>query len=262
MHYITAAVKTAIIFMDDLNEMANLHSAGSMGRQNSPFSDLPSHRNETDLTGDFIKKWAVPFYMEIGKYGNEACIEAIKNIKSEITPEVCLLLLGDFNWRTRGVGAYFAAVKGYTDLIDIIGIHLLKSELCCVGHIYTLVLTYFNTPQSIDYLNRFLSYYLTAANLHQDPKIVIEAILYLDKINGTNNYGEQFNKWKLFEEKQKPIEDQTVLALAKYLKTEQGESVANEFLQSVSAEKNKRAANFTTQYFDDQIPILVALNQY
>jgi hypothetical protein len=262
MHYITAEVKTTIIIMDDLNEMTNLHSAGAMGRQNSPFSDLPSHRNDTDLTGDFIKKWAVPFYMEIGKYDNEACIEAIKKIKNEITPEVCLLLLGDLNWRTRGVGAYFAAVKGYTDLIDIIGIHLLKSELCCVGHIYTLVLTYFNTPKSIDYLNRFLSYYLTAANLHQDPKIVIEAILYQDKINGTNNYNEQYNKWKLFEEKEKPIEDQTVLALAKYFKTDQGEDAANKFLQSVSEEKNKMVGNFTTQYFDDQIRILVALNQY
>jgi hypothetical protein len=160
------------------------------------------------------------------------------------------------------VGAWFAAVKGYTDLIDIIGIHLLKSELCCVGHIYTLVLAFFNTPKSIDYLNRFLSCYLTIPNLHFDPKMVVEAMLYLDKINGTNNFNEQFANWKLFEEKQKPIEDQTILALAKYLEESKGESAANEFIQSASAGKAKKAANFTTKYFDEQVPVLVALNQY
>lgn len=201
--------------MDDLNEMANRHSAGAMGRHITPFSDLPSHRNDTDLTVDFTKKWAVPFYMDIGKYGNKECIEAIKNIKNEITPEVCLLLLGDFNWRTRGVGAYFAAVKGYTDLIDIIGIHLLKSELCCVDHIYTLVLTFFNTPKSIDYLNRFLSYYLTAPNLYCNPKDVIKAVLYLDKVNGTSNAGTLLANWDL-----------------------------------------------STEYFDEQIPVLTDLNQH
>jgi hypothetical protein len=46
----------------------------------------------------------------------------LKN-KNEITIDVCLSLLGDFNWRTRLVGAYFAAIKGYHKLIDIIGNH-------------------------------------------------------------------------------------------------------------------------------------------
>jgi hypothetical protein len=112
--------------MDDLNEMARLHSAGATVRHSSPFNDLPVHKNETPLSDDFIKKWVVPFYMKIGSYGDKKWIEAVKEIKNEITPGICLSLLGDFNWRTRLVGAYFAAVKGYEDLIDIIGIHLLK----------------------------------------------------------------------------------------------------------------------------------------
>lgn len=247
--------------MDDFNEMANRHSAGAMVRHISPFSGLPSHRNDTELTDDFIKKWVIPFYMKIGKYDNGDCIEAIKKVKNEITPEICLLLLGDFNWRTRGVGAYFAAVKGYTNLLDIIGVHLLKSEVCCVGHVYALVFAFFNTPESREYLIKYLNYYLTTPRLYFDQEWVMKAILYLDKINGTNNYSEQFNNWKLFEEKQRPIEDETILVLAKHLEESQGESVANEFIQSAAAEKTKRAANFTTEYFDEQVPILVALSQ-
>jgi len=41
-----------------------------------------------------------------------------------------------------------------------------------------------------------------------------------------------------------------------------GESAANEFIQSAAAEKAKRAANFTTEYFDEQVPVLAALSQY
>jgi hypothetical protein len=248
--------------MDDLNEMANLHSAGATVRHMSPFSGLPSHKNEAELSVEFTKKWAVPFYMEIGRYEDKTWIEAIKEIKHEITPDVCLLLLGDFNWRTRLVGAYFAAVKGYTDLIDVIGIHLLKSEVCCVGHIYALVLAFFNTQKSTEYLTQYLNYYLTTPHLYFDQKSVMEAILYLDKVNGTSVFSEQLVKWTRFEEMKAPIEDQTIDALVKLLEAEQGETVANTFLQSVSANKNKKAENFTTKYFDDQIPTLVELNQY
>ncbi|HEY8895357.1 MAG TPA: hypothetical protein VIM79_11105 [Niastella sp.] len=69
------------------------------------------------------------------------------------------------------------------------------------------------------------------------------------------------DRW-LFEEKQKPLEDQTILALAKYIEESKGESAANEFIQSAAAEKAKRAANFTTEYFDEQVPVLAALSQY
>jgi hypothetical protein len=167
--------------MNDLDEMARLHSAGAIVRHASIFDNLSSHNNEQSLSADFIKKWAVPYYMAIGSYADTSWINAIKEIKNEITTDVCLALLGDFNWRTRLVGAYFSAVKGYTEFIDIIGVHLLKSELCCVGHIYALTLAYFNTEKSIQYLNTYLDYYLTRPELHFDQKIVMEAMLFLDQ---------------------------------------------------------------------------------
>lgn len=248
--------------MDDLNEMARLHSAGATVRHSSPFNDLPVHKNETPLSDDFIKKWVVPFYMEIGPYGDQKWIEEIKEIKNEITPGICLSLLGDFNWRTRLVGAYFAAVKGYEDLIDIIGIHLLKSEVCCVGHIYAVTLAFFKTDKSVEFLNKYLDYYLTTPSLYFDQKYVMEAILYLDKINNTSDFKRHLDNWRMLEEKRGPIEKQSALTVAKLLEEQQGKSADDEYLRSLLANANKKTEKFTTEYFDEQILILRDLNQY
>jgi hypothetical protein len=185
--------------MDDLNEMARLHSAGATVIHVSPFNNLQSHRNNFELTTDFIEKWAVPYYMRIGSYENDDWMAPIKKIKNKITKEVTLSLLGDFNWRTRLVGAYFGAVKDYAGLVDIIGTHLLKSELCCVGHIYSLTLAFFNSGKCIQYLNDYLDYYLTKPHLYFDQEYVMGALLYLDKINGTRNGDKQREHWDIFK---------------------------------------------------------------
>lgn len=181
--------------MDDLNEMARLHSAGAIVRHVSPFDSLQYPRNNFELTSDFLKKWALPYYMQIGSRDNEDWITGIKKIKTDITKEVLLSLLGDFNWRTRLVGTYFAAVKNYSDLIDIIGTLLLKSEVCCVGHIYSLVLAFFNTDKCVQYLNDYLDYYLTKPNLYFDQVYVMGAVVYLDKVNGTSNGDKHLENW-------------------------------------------------------------------
>lgn len=182
--------------MDDLNEIARFHSAGAIVRDISPFDNLQSHRNNFELTSDLIKKWVAPYYMEIGSYDSENCLTRIKKTKNEITKEVVLSLLGDFNWRTRLVGTYFAAVKGYSDLINIIGTHLLKSEVCCVGHIYSLALAFFNSNKCIEYLNVYLNYYLTKPHLYFDQEYVMGAIFYLDKLNGTSNADRHRENWQ------------------------------------------------------------------
>jgi uncharacterized protein DUF6000 len=182
--------------MDDLSEQANLHSAGAIIRHTSPFSDLNSYKNDFQLTRDFLSIWVHPFYMDIGKYGYYEWIGPIKLLKSEISRDIALSLLGDFNWRTRLVGAYFSAIKNYTDHIDVIGTHLLKSELCCVGHIYALTLAYFNSLKSVQYLNTYLEYYLTQPHLGFDQSYVFSGLCYLDKINGTNHSARHLDNWK------------------------------------------------------------------
>jgi hypothetical protein len=246
--------------MDDLNEMANLHSAGAIVQHPSPFTNLSSHKNETSLTADFIKKWVVPFYMEIGKPNDTLWIEAIVEIKGEIDRETCLLLLGEFNWRTRLVGAYFAAVKNYDDLTDIIGIHLLKSEVCCVGHIYALVLAFFNTYKSVGYLEKYLDYYLTTPGLYFDQQDVMQSLLYLDQEYGTDRFKKKLDKWNLLEENRRPIERQKANSIARLIESNEGKIAADDYLREIDA--NSMRANFSTLYFEEQISILRELNQH
>jgi PleD family two-component response regulator len=46
--------------MDDMDEMASLHSAGVTARHTSPFDGLTGLRNENDLDDAFVVKWVVP----------------------------------------------------------------------------------------------------------------------------------------------------------------------------------------------------------
>jgi hypothetical protein len=247
--------------MDDLNEMAKLHSAGATVRHHSSFDNLPTYKNEKDLPADFIKKWAVPYYMEIASYDNLNWVDQIKEIKPEITIHICLNLLGDFNWRTRLVGSYLAAVKDYRELIDIIGTHLLKSEVCCVGHIYALTLAFFNDENCIQYLNRYLDYYLTKPSLYFDQKFVMEAVLFLDRENKTDYFSNHVEKWKALQEERKKLEKIQAKEVAKILKQQEGINLPNNFLQQLEASEKKEEV-FSTAYFDEQIATLRDLNQY
>lgn len=246
--------------MDDLNEMARLHSAGAIIRHNSPFTQLPSHKNAHELTGEFIQKWVAPYYMEIGAHGISKCIDSIKQIKHEITTDICLLLLGDFNWRTRKVGAYFTAIKGYREMIDIIGTHLLKSEVCCVGHIYALTLAFFNDERCSKYLNIYLDYYLTQPSLYFDQKHVLEAVLYLDKQNGTNFFGLHESNWNTFQRKQKELEGRLAEAIAKMPERSKGSQISLELTDSYQA--NKKEQILSTEYVETQLSLLHELNQF
>ncbi|MBG9377277.1 hypothetical protein I5907_13630 [Panacibacter sp. DH6] len=239
--------------MDDLNEMPGLHSAGATVRHLSPFDSSPTHKNDKDLSADFIKKWVVPYYMEIGCYDNLNWIEHVKEIKPEITQDVCLNLLGDFNWRTRLVGSYFAAVKNYKELINIIGTHLLKSEVCCVGHIYALTLAFFNDEKCIGYLNKYLEYYLAKSSLYFDQKIVIEAVLYLDRKNQTDYFNQHLDNWKKLTVDRKKQEEYQRQELAK---------LYPELNKETNSASEKHLEKFSTDFFEEQIYILTDLNQY
>lgn len=48
-------------------------------------------------------------------------MSSLSVFKKDGYSKVVLKLLGDFNWRTRQTGAYFAAIQGYSEIIDIIG---------------------------------------------------------------------------------------------------------------------------------------------
>ena len=183
--------------MNDLNEQIRLHSAGASVRHKTIFADLASYKNADELSQEFIDTWAAPFYMRMGDTDDNWTNQLIQ-ANDKITKDVIVKLLGDFNWRTRQTGAFFAAIKNFTDLTDIIGVHLLKSEVCYAGQFYSYTFASFNTDKSIDYLERYLSYYLLQPGLWFDQREAMEAMTYLDKINKTNLVSKHSENWIKF----------------------------------------------------------------
>ncbi|KNB62248.1 DUF6000 family protein [Chryseobacterium sp. Hurlbut01] len=241
---------------EDLKKQMELHSVGAIVRHESPFEKLISHRNKSELNSDFIEKWVLPFYMSIGHYYDDSWIDNVINISKEITEEITLKLLGDFNWRSRLVGTYFSAVKNFQGQIDIIGIHFLKSELCCVGHIYSLVLAFYNNEKTNDYLNSYLKYYLAKPELYFDQESVLESIVYLDKINGTNFYQQHHKEWKKLNIQRNKIEVDNTFNISKIIEKEQGKESAKQYLNTITSNKNIKNKDINIDYITKQIEIV------
>jgi hypothetical protein len=122
----------------------------------------------------------------------------MKSIKGSITEDIILKNIGDVNWRSRQTGAYFVAIKNLIELTDIIGAHLLKSEVCFAGKQYAITLAMFNTEESIKYLSDYLDYYLQHPELEFDQIQVFESLKYLDEENQTNYLLNHKDAWNRF----------------------------------------------------------------
>lgn len=175
-------------------EQAALHSAGATVRRKSPFDEIAVPRNESELSKEFINKWMSPYYMtHLFEVDNET-VKRFSAASDEIDIQIVMQLLGDFNWRTRITGAYFAAINKYDELGDTIGKHLLKSEVCDAGRGYCLALASFATDESREYLVRYLDYYLDNKDLWFDQGYAFCALEYLDKVKSDIFLG----KWEEF----------------------------------------------------------------
>jgi Family of unknown function (DUF6000) len=174
---------------DKEKEQINLHVAGATVRHSNPFDNLEVYKNSSALDKEFLDKFVIPYYMNIPAKGRDKKgIGDLGKVKTEFTADIVKKLLGDFNWRTRQTGAYFAAINEYREFEEIIGLHLLKSEMCYAGTIYALTLGTFNTTAGQEFLFKYLDHYLTTVDLFFDQKEVITTVKYLDEINGTNNF--------------------------------------------------------------------------
>jgi Family of unknown function (DUF6000) len=182
---------------DEELESLKRHVAGQTVLHISPFVNLPSYKNDEPISIDFINKWVKPYYMQLHNPDSKL-VEALKKIEVEITDEVILTMLGDFNWRTRQTGAYFSAIKNRKNFIDIIGVHLLKSELTFACKIYLIVFASFNTPRCINYIETYLNYYLNKPDLFFDQLEAMQALKYLDEVNETTLLGKYLDRWAKF----------------------------------------------------------------
>ena len=178
-------------------EAIKRHVAGATVLHHSPFESLESYSNGFELSREFIEKWSIPFYARIGRTEADWLNQLI-SIKPEIATEVIEHSLGDFNWRTRQTGAFFAAITDQPQYIDIIGTHLLKSEVCYAGGVYAMVFAFFNTEKCVEYLNLYLDYYLTKPDLWFDQTDVMQAVMYLDRKNSTHHLERHLPQWYEF----------------------------------------------------------------
>ncbi|MCS3868613.1 hypothetical protein J3D55_001529 [Chryseobacterium ginsenosidimutans] len=238
----------------------NLHSAGATVRHASVFNHLETYRNDFQLSQEFIDKWALPLYMKIRHIGDNSWIDYLKQIKDEITEEVTLALLGDFNWRTRTVGAYLSALKNYENQIDIIGIHLLKSEVCYAGDLYALIFAFYNKPKTIEYLNQYLEYYLQKPELYFDQESVLEAIAYLDTVNNTNNLSKHLNQWNKMLESRGEISKIRNIQIAQIIEEQEGKDNAQKYLSSLNQVIINPELNIKN--ISEQIQLLHELKNY
>lgn len=247
---------------ENLNEEIRLHSVGATARHKTNFDNLKSHNNNFELSHEFINKWVKPFYMMIGSCNDNNWVESIKQIHEEITPEITLTLLGDFNWRTRLVGAYFSTIKDYKEQIEIIGTHFLKSEVCCVGHIYALIFAFYNNEKAIKYLTEYLDYYLQKPELYFDQESALEALKYIDITNGTN-YCEKYTLiWIKLQQDRQELSKLRAIQVSKILEQQEGKEVAENYLKNINSNNYKVEMAFELEYITRQIEILNELKRY
>jgi hypothetical protein len=164
------------------------HIRGATVVHQSPFSLLEVPSAENVLSEKQYEKWVVPFYRVSFRWVDSDFLSALSDVYHEITPAAVELLLTEYDWRPRLTGAFFAGLKRFTSVENHIGRLLLRSDLCFAGKLYSVALAEFNTPNGLDYLKRYLEYYLTRPDLDYDQGDAMGAIAWLDKINGTKHF--------------------------------------------------------------------------
>jgi hypothetical protein len=181
---------------DKTKELIALHVAGATVRHKSRFSDLKVIENKEPLDKEFISKYVIPFYLG-GKYNKEFRKNYLK-ISESVDSELVSKLLGDFDWRPRSVGAYFAALGGMKNFEENIGHLLLRSDVCYAGHEYCIALASFSSPEAINYLNEYLAYYLEKPDLWFDQNSAMAALSFIGANNGENLMAPHMAAWKSF----------------------------------------------------------------
>lgn len=164
---------------DQADEIA-LHISGATVRHRNPFENIKVPRNRKDLSQGFIDKWVMPFYRNGFAGIDEPTMRLFAVAAREIDTRVVKKMLGEFNWRERITGAFFSAINDYRELDDIIGKHLVKSEVCFAGTGYCLALATFKTESAKKYLHEYLDYYLSRTDLRFDQGIAFCALNYID----------------------------------------------------------------------------------
>ena len=172
-----------------------MHVNGAIVQHAGPYAALDVPVDMSNPNEDFILKWILPFYLTNIDDEYEEYQKSYLTICSQIDSALISKLLTYFNWRSRKVGSYFAAIKNSKEHCQHIGRLLLRSDVCYAGQAHALALARFNTDESISYLRRYLDHYLKFPELHFDQAAVFGAVIYLDDQNGTEIAERYTSQW-------------------------------------------------------------------
>jgi hypothetical protein len=171
------------------------HVAGATVSHISPFAELQVPISDQMLPLAVRETWVRPLYFGLRKPDVGAFVAGHIHLVSD---ELISQLLENFDWRPRTVAAYLAALTGRSAFTSQIGRLLLRSDVCFAGSAYCVALAEFNSAESIDFLNRYLSYYLTRYDLWFDQGDAMGALSYLDRLNGTDLLSGHLDAWSKF----------------------------------------------------------------
>lgn len=180
----------------EIKESLSLHVAGATVRHESPFSGLEVFENNEPISQEFINKYISPFYLT--DRSTEEFREKCRNVVDSVDEDIVIKLLGDFNWRSRSVGAYFAALLDMKVFEGNIGNLLLRSDVCYAGSDYCLALASFSSPEAVEYLNQYLEYYLNQHDLWFDQNSAMGALSYIGSKNKTDLVSLHLPAWNEF----------------------------------------------------------------
>ena len=165
----------------DMNSV-QLHSAGATVRHTSPFASLPVPTSTLDVPA--LPDWAQQLF-SVGLFGPEEVLSLVGDHIDEVDVDLVVALLAEFDWRPRTIGAYLAAIRNFKALEVAIGDLFLRSDVCYAGLAYCVALAHFNSECSVNYLTRYLDYYLKRSDLWFEQCTALATLTYLDERNAT-----------------------------------------------------------------------------
>ena len=109
-------------------------------------------------------------------------------------------LLGDTNWRSRSAASYFCAFQDLDEFEENIGNLLLKSEVCYAGRSYCIALanSALRSDLPINYLQKYLDYYLYKPDLFFEQGIALAALTFIGKNKGFDLTSIYIDAWQSF----------------------------------------------------------------
>lgn len=183
---------------EESKQQLEMHVSGATVVHAGPYSNLEIPVVMSNPDQDFFEMWINPFYLANINNKFEEFQQSYSKIRSQIDPILISKLLTYFNWRSRKVGSYFAAIENSKRHCQHIGRLLLRSDVCYAGQAHALALARFNTDNSISYLCNYLNHYLQHPELQFDQGAVFGAVVYLDTKNGTNIADKYIDQWDKF----------------------------------------------------------------